>query len=395
MGAAAKAVRGSYHSAPALLSLVLFSLGHFWVDVYSGVLGALQPLLVGKFGLSLAQAGMLGGVLVFSSSMMQPAYGYLSDRLRSRMFAALGPGVAGVFISMLGLAPGYPWLFAMVLLGGAGIAAFHPQASSQAVANVESNRGRAMAMFISAGTLGFAAGPIFFSLLAGRFGLEGTWLGALPGVLVTVLLLTLLPAPAPHASGRAGFDWHPLRKFWKPITLLFTLVFLRSAVQVVFGQFVPLYLTIHRGYSNTLASLGLSIYVTAGAVGGLLGGHLADRFGGKLVIAVSMIGSVPLLLLFFLTRGPLSLAALAAGGLVLLFTIPVNVVMAQDLVPSQAGTVSALMMGFAWGSAGLIFIPLTGWMSDLFSIHYALMALLAFPLAGFGVSLLLPGHAHR
>ena len=108
-----------------------------------------------------------------------------------------------------------------------------------------------------------------------------------------------------------------------------------------------------------------------------------------------MIGSLPFLLLFFLGQGLVSLFALALGGLVLLFTIPVNVVMAQDLVPSQAGTVSALMMGFAWGTSGLVFIPLTGWMSDLFSLHYALMALLAFPLAGFFVSLRLPSHAHR
>jgi FSR family fosmidomycin resistance protein-like MFS transporter len=69
--------------------------------------------------------------------------------------------------------------------------------------------------------------------------------------------------------------------------------------------------------------------------------------------------------------------------------------MAQELVPSEAGTVSALMMGFAWGTAGLIFIPITGWMSDLFSLHSVLMVLLAFPLAGFFLSLRLPRDAHR
>jgi len=71
----------------------------------------------------------------------------------------------------------------------------------------------------------------------------------------------------------------------------------------------------------------------------------------------------------------------------LLFTIPVNVVMAQELVPAQAGTVSSLMMGFAWGMAGLVFIPLVGRASDVFSMHAVLMALLAFPLAGFLLAL--------
>ena len=167
-------------------------------------MGALQPLLVERFGLSLAQAGILGGVLVFSSSVTQPAYGYLSDRIRTRLFAALGPAVAGVFISALGIARGYEWLLAMVLLGGIGISMFHPQASSRAVLGIESKRGRAMAVFISAGTLGFACGPVYFSFLARRLGLDGIWWGAFPGLLSSALLLTLL-------AGAAGTTLAPPR----------------------------------------------------------------------------------------------------------------------------------------------------------------------------------------
>ena len=81
-----------------VLTLVLLSCGHFFADMYSGALGALQPLLVNRFGLTLAQAGMLGGFLVFSSSVMQPVYGFLSDRFHTRLFAALGPAVAGIFV---------------------------------------------------------------------------------------------------------------------------------------------------------------------------------------------------------------------------------------------------------------------------------------------------------
>ena len=52
-------------------------MGHFCVDLYAGALGALQPLLVQKLHTSLTQVGILGGVLVFASSVMQPVYGYL------------------------------------------------------------------------------------------------------------------------------------------------------------------------------------------------------------------------------------------------------------------------------------------------------------------------------
>jgi MFS transporter, FSR family, fosmidomycin resistance protein len=325
---------------------------------------------------------------------MQPLYGYLSDRIRTRMFAVLGPAVAGIFISSLGLAPSYLGLMWMIILGGTGIAAFHPQASSRATLGIRTNRSRAMAVFISSGTLGFASGPAFFSLLAGSLGLGGLHWGAIPGVLTSLLLITLLP----DYSGRSvkadsGSDWRALRSVWKPMTILFVLVFIRSIIQVVYSQFIPLYMHMERGYSLAWSAYTLSLYLAAGAVGGFLGGHLADRFGGRFVIIVSMIASVPFLLLFFFAEGWLSVAGLMLGGLILLFTIPVNVVMAQDLAPKQAGTVSALMMGFAWGTAGFIFVPLTGWLSDRISMHYALLSLTIFPLLGFLLSWRLPKHA--
>ena len=85
-----------------------------------------------QFRLNFTEAGILGGVLSFSSSVLQPVYGYLSDRFHSRLFTALAPAVAGIFISSLGWAPGFGVLLAMVWLGGAGIASFHPQATANA-----------------------------------------------------------------------------------------------------------------------------------------------------------------------------------------------------------------------------------------------------------------------
>jgi len=372
-------------------SLALLACGHFFVDLYSGALGALQPLLVQRFRFTLTDAGILGGVLVTSSSVMQPVYGYLSDRFHTRLFAALGPAVAAVFISALGLAPGYGWLLAMVALGGAGVAAFHPQASARAAIGVRERRGGAMAAFISAGTLGYAAGPTYFSLVASRLGLAKTFWAAIPGLAVTSLLLRVLPhatASAPNAQARS--PWRPLLAVWKPMALLYLLVFIRSIVQVTFAQLIPLYLYLERGYSPVKAAYTLSLYLTCGAVGGFLGGNLSDRFGGRLVILISMIGCVPFLALFFFTQGWLSILGLLAGGLILLFTVPVNVVMAQELAPAQAGTVSALMMGFAWGTAGLLFIPLTGRMADLFSLQHAMAALTLFPILGFLLALKLP-----
>lgn len=374
-----------------LKTLLLLSLGHFVVDLYSGALGALQPWLVARHGLSLTQAGILGGLLVFSASVMQPVYGLISDRLRRPVFVALGPLVAALFISALGLAPGYWALLLMVCLGGAGIAAFHPEGSAMAAASLEGRRGRMMAVFISSGTLGFGLGPTYFSTVASALGLERTWVAAVPGIAAFVLLTSVLPRTTGPVGTPSGMgQWSALASVWRPLAILYALVFLRSVVQISYSQLLPLYLHRERGYSVQAASYTLTAYLLFGALGGFVGGHLADRLGGRRVIMLSMAGAAPLLALFFIADGALALAGLLLGGLILLFTVPVNVILAQELIPSQAGTVSALMMGFAWGVAGLIFIPVTGMLADRFSMQAALAAWTAFPMLGFLLALRLP-----
>jgi MFS transporter, FSR family, fosmidomycin resistance protein len=176
----------------------------------------------------------------------------------------------------------------------------------------------------------------------------------------------------------------------RPLTILFLLVVIRSIVQISFAQFLPLYLRLERGYSLSTAGYITSCYLLAGACGGFTGGNLADRFGGRRVILLSMICSVPFLLVFVYTRGPLSIAGLILGGAILLFTIPVNVMMGQALAPQNGGTVSALMMGAAWGVAGVFFIPLIGWISDHSSLQSAFAALVVVPIVGYLLALKIP-----
>jgi FSR family fosmidomycin resistance protein-like MFS transporter len=378
-----------------MAALVLYSLAHFFIDMYSSAVGAFQPHLVEKLNLSLTKAGLLGAVMVFSGSFVQPAYGYLSDRFHSRLFSTLAPAVAGIFIASIGLAWNFQTAALLIFLGGAGIASFHPQASARATVGMATNRGKWMAVFISSGSLGLALGPMYFTSIIQWAGLHRSYLGAIPGVIVTVFLLIYMRHPQHiDPSRRSKFDLTELRGVWKPLALLCALVVLRSAVQMVFGQFLPLYLHRERGFSLQEASGALSMFQAAGALGGFAGGHFSDRFGGKKVIMWSMLACVPFLAMFFFGHGVVAMVGLGIGGVTLLFTIPVNIAMAQELAPSQAGTVSALMMGFAWGLAGLMFVPLIGFTSDHFTMQTAMSGLLVLPLIGFALTFKLPRHAN-
>ena len=108
-----------------------------------------------------------------------------------------------------------------------------------------------------------------------------------------------------------------------------------------------------RGYSLTAIGNVMTVFLLLGGVGGLVGGFTAERFSGRAVTLYSGLLAGPLMIAAFATNGAVSIICLGLGGFMLLSTIPVIVAMAQELVPGQTSTVSALMMGAAWGVGAL------------------------------------------
>ena len=370
-------------------SILRLSAGHFFIDAHASMLGAFLPFLHQTMNLTLTEAGILGGALVFSSSLMQPLYGYLADRLRHKVFAALGPAVSGIFICSMGIAPNFYALLVLVILGGVGIAAFHPQGAAVTREVSHQRPVYQMSVFITGGMIGYAIGPVYITSVIALAGLHQSYWAALPGVLMSGYLL--LYGPSPQKDGnpvpQAQLKQH-LREKMRPLLVHYFLVVIRSLNQLVFVAFLPLYFTM-RGHSEMEGAQMLTLFLFTGAMTGLWGGILADRFGGKIIIAISMIGYVPMALGFFLVTGPLSTLFCALAGAFLLLANPVNVVMAQRLIPEAASTVSALMMGFAWGISGFI-IPLVGTLSDVFGLHTILVWLVVLTSPGFLLAFFLP-----
>ena len=374
---------------PMVLSLATT---HFVVDGYGNIYAPLLPLLIPQLGLSLAAAGTLAMCFQMSSSVAQLAFGRLADRWRPRLLLMSGPVVAVAVLSLVGLCTNVWTLAAVLVVGGLGGAAFHPPAAAVVHTLGGDRKGLAMSTHISGGSLGFALGPLLFAPFVQQFGLSWTPILMLPGLAALTVFLRRVPAidHLQEQDRRGGFS--ELRPYAKPLGLLYAIVVLRTLASLSFATFMPVMLT-RRGMSIAGAGTAVAVYLFASGVGGFLGGPAADRWGARRVIIVSLVTSVPFLVLAPALRGWPFIIVLAIGGFLLQSTLPVNVTFGQTLAPISAATVSSLMMGFAWGTGGLS-VPFVGMLADRIGIESALVAMAFMPLVAAGLALPLPSGKH-
>ncbi|HET7696468.1 MAG TPA: MFS transporter [Vicinamibacterales bacterium] len=370
-------------------TVLLMASAHFMVDGYGNIYAPLLPLLIPKLNLSLAAAGTLTMLYQMAASVAQVGFGHVADRWRPRALVMIGPVIAVTVLSFVGVAPNAPVLAALLIVGGLGGAAFHPPAAALAHRLGGDQRGLAMSVHITGGTLGFSMGPLLFAPAAQHLGLSWTPLLAIPGLIVIAFFLTRVPPIPLHHASSGGFG--ALRPYAKPLGLLYLIVVLRTLASLAFATFVPVMLT-RRGLTLSEAGAIVAAYLFASGAGGFIGGPAADRYGPRRVIIWSLVLATPFLLAAPLLSGWLFIVVLAAGGFFLQSTLPVNVVFGQALAPVSAATVSSLMMGFAWGMGGFS-VPLVGAIADRYGIEPTLLGLAFIPLVAAAVSTRLPERA--
>jgi FSR family fosmidomycin resistance protein-like MFS transporter len=368
--------------------LAAVSSAHFVVDAYSNMYAPLLPLLMPKLSLGLQGAGTLMMVFQAAASLSQLLFGRLADRGHARLLLMSGPLTAAVMMSLLGYVPTTGLLAAVLVLGGLGIAAFHPPGAMVAHTTGHRKPGTAMSIFITSGTLGFAVAPLVVATTADYYGLGSTAWFLLPGVVFSLLFARTVPALPLGPVRRSGGGLAALRPQMGPLFILYVLVVLRTLVSLSFGTFVPVLLT-QQGMSVSAAGAAMALYLFASGIGGFWGGTLADRFGPRRVITASLLLSTPFLLGAPQFSGWTFAVLLACGGLFLQSTLPVNVSFGQALAPHSAATVSSLMMGVAWGSGGML-VPATGKIAEIAGLPATLTGLALVPLAAAALSMRLP-----
>lgn len=356
---------------PGIGSIFFLALGHAVDDFYPSFLAPLLPLFVEKLGLSLALAGGLATLQGFTTSLVQPLFGYFADRVQRPTLVAWGVLGSAAFTSLWGLAPNGVILTLLVVLGGLGVALFHPLAGALAGQVTRGQKGLGMSLFVTGGTVGYGLGPLVAVALASRWGLPAIALAGLPGLLTALLLYHVTRRLFPHVvpATRPLPGTLLLRQFL-PLLLLTLVVMLRAALSVTLGTFLPLYLA-QRGLSLLLCGLAVSIFRVAGALGGLVGGPLSDHIGRKRILFLSFALALPFLWGFFRTEGWPALGLLAVAGAIITSSTPVNVLIAQEAAPESPSMASGLMIGFGWGLGGLA-VTGVGWWGDRVGLPTAL-----------------------
>lgn len=384
-----------------MLAIVLLTLGHIVVDMYQGAVPALLPVWKQAFALPYAATGAVMLLFNVSSSVVQPALGLEVDRLRSRYVLALAllASSAGMVAALL--APGYAALMAFVLLGGLGVALFHPEASRRVHEASGAFRAAVMSWFTLGGNVGYGLGPLAVGLLssggtgpvAALFGLVGLGMAL---VYLVVRLPDRTPQPTPAggetlagAQGKSASEPIP----WGPLALLGAVVVLRAWTNNGVQAFLPLLLT-SQGMETARAQRLISVFLLAGAAGTLVAGRAADRLGGKRVVVGSLALVVPLAWLLVWGERPWLLPVLVASGFFLISSFPVTLVMAQQLLPRHVATASGFVLGLGVGTGGMG-VTLLGWVADRWGLQTALHGLVLLPLVAALAAWYLPESLRR
>ena len=289
-------------------TIALIGLAHGSSHFFHMLLPPLFPWLIGEFGYSYSELGLLVSVFFVVSGVGQALSGFLVDRVGARpvlFFALASFATAGL---VAGTAQGYAGLLVAAALAGLGNAPFHPVDFTILNKRVSPQRlGHGFSVHGISGNLGWATAPVF---MAGIASATGSWRAAcLCGALLALVVLAVMvwnrdalddrqgawAHQAPGASAVA--DEHPMAFLKLPsVWLCFSFFFWSTCALSAIQSFASPALQSMYGLPLSVTAMVVTGYMLFGAAGMLIGGFLVGRVQRlEKVIAVCLLGSAALL----------------------------------------------------------------------------------------------------
>ncbi len=382
--------------------ILILSLSHLVTDLTGSALPAMMPFLKNTLQLSYTAVGTVIMVSNLTSSIIQPFFGYLSDKMEIKWLLPVSVIFTCVGFSFLGLAPSFLILLILVIVNGVGIAVYHPEGTKIMHYFTGTRMATGMSFFQVGGNLGMALGPLFITYAIAAADLSGTLFYLLLGIPTLIILLLFLkeltlPVKSEKSDLREKKGGSPPggeNRGWGSMSLLVFAVSMRSWAHMGLITFVPFYyIHVLKGDAITAGRL-VFVFLMGGVVGTLIGAAIADKIGHKYYFCLSMILSVPLLFLFLQIGGIWIFVILFLVGLLLISSFSVTIVMGQMILRNRLGMASGLTMGFVIGMGG-VGAGLLGIVADSWGVMTVLKLIVYMPAVGFIPALMIPYHSKR
>ena len=368
------------------------SLGHFSIDLYAALLVPLYPIITTKLGINLASISAIIALGHLVSSMMQPLFGFIADKLKHRTFMVWGLVFSSVFIPLAVKAPNVALFLTCLLLGMIGNAFFHPQVSALVKEFNKNNPdlSRDMGIFLGLGTIGYAIGPYISTSVFNKFG-ENTFLYlSLLGIITAIFIYFFVPKKPPKENENKGNFFKIMFEILKNKTCMF-LTFIstvKSAVSISFGTYIP-FLLKNQGFSLNEIGIIVTLFFISGGAATIFSSKIENKIGANGVVVLSFITILPLVLGFLYSLNYnkyLACILFILTGFFILLSVGVILVQAQIAIPKHTGVVSGVMQGFSWGLGALFLAPL-GVIGQNYGVDkiLILIALIAFMVGVFSV----------
>jgi FSR family fosmidomycin resistance protein-like MFS transporter len=369
-------------------SLLTLMLGHLTVDSYLGVIPVLYPILIGRFQLNLATVGLVSLAYSGMAAISQPMFGMIADRYGTRL-TGLALAWTALTFALIGFVQSFPLLLAIAFASGLGSGAFHPFAALDVRALLPAwRRSFGMSVYVTAGTVGVAIGPLIGIALFGVLGIRGTGLLVVPGVAAGGYLLWRMRSVAPQVARGASRVGARQAIPVFALAMVIGVMMSRSWTVNALQSFTPTWYT-QMGYGPGFYGPLATTLVLSSAVGTVGCGSLADRFGRRTVIIVTLVLSVPAVLLFTLFPGPWAFLSAILIGFLAASTAPLMLLMAQQMMASRAGLASGLVMGLGFVTSA-IGVPINGLIADHIGLQKSLMTHVILVLATIVIAWFLP-----
>ncbi len=346
--------------------VLAISTGHFVHDCYTSFLAPALPLIIDKLGISYGMTGLLA-VIQRIPSLFNPIVGIIAERPVMRYMVIFSPSLTALFMSLIGVAPGYIFLAILLFFSGISSTLWHIPTPVMVKKFSGKRTGKGMSYFMVGGELARTAGPMIILGVISWWGLEGTW-KMMPLGFVASLVLYLNFRNAnfkPATSSRhhtEGSYWQIFIRYSAAFALTGGFTLFRAGMKSSLTYYLPTFLT---STGNTLqyAELALTVIQLSGAMGALFAGTISDRIGrNRTLLVISLV--TPLLTFLFLNlKGFWIFPVLIPLGFFLFAPVSVMLATVQDLNTEKKAFVNSIYMTLNFFVSVMIY-PLVGAIID-------------------------------